>query len=128
MRPSEAALVVAKLAAVDNRTESEAAVHAWAEALDERVTLVDALAAVAEHRRRSVDWCQPAHINRIVADMRRGRLSHAGVPPLPNGLTQAQERAWLRAWRDAVADGQYQPVAIANHAIEHRHELAEATP
>ena len=118
MRPSEAALVVAKLAAVDNRAESEAAAIAWADALDPAITLPDALDAVTLHRRRSTDWCQPAHINAIVKEIRRDRLAHAGVPPLPHGLTQGEERAWLHAWRTAAADGQTNPTAIANHTLQ----------
>lgn len=120
MRPSEAATVVARLSAIDRRPESEATAMAWADALDDTMTLPDALEAVRIHQTNSTDWCQPAHLNRIVRDMRRDRLAHAGVPPLPHGLTQAEERRWLAAWRAAAADGQADPAAIANHTVRNQ--------
>lgn len=70
MTPSEAALLLGKLAATDGRTISEATARAWAETLPD-VALDEALAAVPIHFRQTTDFAMPAHILRIVADMRR---------------------------------------------------------
>lgn len=72
MTPREAAVLLTKLAAYDNRQPSEAAARAWAEVLID-VDLQEALDAVPEHFRQSTDWVMPAHILRIVEDHRRER-------------------------------------------------------
>lgn len=105
MKTSEAAIVLAKIAAIDNRTVGEAAALAWAEALDERMTLDDALEAVRQHRATSTDYIQPAHVNAIVLKIRSDRTKAAGTPPIPQGLEYEQEQAWRKAWVQAIGDG-----------------------
>lgn len=72
MTPSQAAKLLAKLAATDGRTVSETTARAWAETLHD-VGLDEALAAVPVHFRESTAWCMPAHILGIVVEQRRER-------------------------------------------------------
>ena len=105
MKTSEAAIVLAKIAAIDNRTVTESAALAWAEALDERMTLDDALEAVRIHRAGSLDYIQPAHVNVIVRKIRHDHTAAAGTPPIPQGLEYEQEQAWRKAWVQAIGEG-----------------------
>ena len=120
MKPSEAAVVIGRLSAVDNRTESEAAAVAWAEALDQRTSLTDALDAVRRHQAESTEWCTPAHINAITRKIRHDRTQAAGTPPIPAGLTYDQEQTWRKTWAQAIGDGKgadWAPI-IADQAVQ----------
>lgn len=137
MKTSEAAVVLAKIAAIDNRTVGEAAALAWAEALDERISLDDALEAVRQHRATSTDYIQPAHVNTIAVKIRHDRTTAAGTPPIPQGLEYEQEQAWRKAWVQAVGDGkgvewagiiadQVVPEAIGSRILPCNSESGEA--
>lgn len=72
MTPGDAARVLAKAAAFDQRTVGDADIAAWAEALDD-IDLGDALAAVTRHYSTSTDRLMPVHVIRIAADLVRAR-------------------------------------------------------
>jgi len=110
---SETAVFLGKAALIDNRTVGEADVAAWHELIGD-LPLRDCMAALAEHRKAGAEWLMPSHIIARVRDIRRARLVSAGTAPIPAGLTQDQERAWVRSWCAAVKDGSPDPVAEAN--------------
>jgi hypothetical protein len=103
MKPSEAAVILTKIAAYDRRTVGDSDAAAWAEALDGLVTVQDALTAVRDHFRESNDWLMPKHIIDRAKKIRVQRIRDAGVPDFPAGLDQAAERKWLRYWHDGLS-------------------------
>lgn len=109
MTPPEAALVLTKCCAYDQRTIGEADVIAWHEVLGD-LRLVDCLAAVAAWYRDHRERIMPADIRRGVKVIRDGRLRAcppdrelmAGVDPDIEG------EEWVRIYRERrqmVADG-----------------------
>jgi len=72
MTPADAARVLTKAAAFDQRTVGAADAIVWAEALDE-IGVDDALEAVTRHYRGQTDRLMPAHVRRHVEQMRRDR-------------------------------------------------------
>ena len=89
MNPTEAAKVLAKAAAYDNRQATQAAALAWAEALDPDLPLQDALRIVGEHYRDERAWVMPADINRRWRSLGKARLETAvrmGLPAPPDEL------------------------------------------
>jgi len=76
MTPADAAEVLTKAAAFDQRTIGRADAIVWAEALDD-VELVPALEAVTRHYRESDQRLMPAHVRRHVEQMRRDRVRAA---------------------------------------------------
>ena len=124
MNAQEAAKVLAKAAAYDNRQATQAAAHAWAEALDQDMPLQDALRLVGEHYRDERAWVMPADINRRWRDLGRARLETAtrmGLPNPPEELSgdAGAWAAWKRAQIRAVKAGcdQVQAEARAWRAI-----------
>lgn len=117
MKRSEVSTLLAVIAATDNRTVGRLDVDTWAAILPVDMPLADAQAAVIEHRRTSTEWLQPKHIIDSVGQVRRERLRRAGLPPIPGGLTYAQEGEWRRAWCAAVKDAEADPVSVANAAL-----------
>lgn len=102
MNPQEAAQVLAKAAAYDNRQATQAAALAWAEALDHDMPLAEALRIVGEHYREERAWVMPADINRRWRTLGRARLETAvrmGLPEPPDELADDPE-AWA-AWKKA---------------------------
>lgn len=102
MNPQEAAQVLAKAAAYDNRQATQAAALAWAEALDPDMPLQDALRLVGEHYRDERAWVMPADINRRWRSLGRARIETAvrmGLPGTPDELAD-DPAAWV-AWRKA---------------------------
>lgn len=103
---STAAALIAKAAAFDNRTVTEVAAAAWAEALDDYVTLADGAAAVSAHYAETRDWIMPSNINARVRKIRRNRADVAPTPPAPPVLLDtAEDIAWRRSWLDAITAG-----------------------
>lgn len=96
MKPSEATAILSKIAAYDRRTVGEADAIAWAEALDGQVTIQDAMTAVRDHFRESNDWLMPKHVIDRARKIRVERIRAAGLPDYPAGLSQSDERKWLR--------------------------------
>lgn len=109
MTPQEAAVVLGKCAAFDNRRPDPATTVAWAEALDPDVTLADALAIVRDHYAESRDWIMPADINRRSRDIRRQRIATVleNRTPIPDGLGDEPhlEIEWRKALMRGVGDG-----------------------
>lgn len=106
MNTADAAKLLTKCAAFDNRQPSREAAMAWAEALTSaHITLEDASAAITAHYRESTDFIQPAHVIRLAKAARKLRIAAAGQPDLPPGLTWERERDYRRAWLAAVGSG-----------------------
>ncbi len=114
IHPAEAAGLLSYAAATDNREVTETAAHAWAAALDDKVTPRDGKAAIDAHRSTSVDWLMPAHINAEVRRIRRQRLDGMETPQPPEALDgiPARELAWQREYRRAVGDGSTEADAL----------------
>lgn len=139
MNRTEAAQVLAKAAAYDNRQPDQAAALAWAEALDPDMPLQDALRIVGEHYRDERNWVMPADINRRWRALGKARLETAqrmGLPEPPDELTDDPEAwaAWKKAQIAAVKAGcdGTQVEARAWHAIQRtpreRREVPSAPP
>jgi hypothetical protein len=75
LRPVDAARILARAAAIDNRDPSAPADQMWAEALNAAglsfADVRDCMAAVATHYGRSSDRLMPAHVIEIVKAVRR---------------------------------------------------------
>ena len=139
MNPTEAAKVLAKAAAYDNRQANQAAALAWAEALDQNLPLQDALRIVTEHYQDERAWIMPADINRRWRALGKARLETAvrmGLPEPPDELadTPGDWAAWKKAQIRAIKAGcdGAQAAARAWHAIQRtpreRRELPSAPP
>ena len=72
MNIEQTAVILAKVAALDNRNDTDAAILAWHEVIGD-LDYFDALEAVAIHRRESTEYLMPAHIRAIVARLRSER-------------------------------------------------------
>lgn len=109
MTPQEAAVVLGKCAAYDNRRPDPATTAAWAEALDPNLTLADALAIVRDHYAESRDWIMPADINHRSRDIRRQRIKNAlnNQTLTTDGLGDEPhlEIAWRKALMRGLGDG-----------------------
>jgi len=107
MKISETALVLAKAQAFDNRTVGEANIAAWHEVLAD-VSIHEALAAVTDHFKTSIEYLTPRH---IVAFVESGRydgkrlLEVAGPPDYPSDLTHQAEQAFRLEYQAAVRAG-----------------------
>lgn len=100
MTPQEAAKVLAKASAYDNRQPNEAAALAWSEALDRNLPLQDALRIVSEHYQDERTWIMPADINRRWRALGKTRLAQAerlGLPEAPDDIAD-DPKAWL-TWK-----------------------------
>jgi len=140
MTPQEAAKVLAKAAAYDNRQPNEAAPIAWAEALDQDLPLPDALRIVGEHYSNEHTWIMPAHINRRWRTLGKTRLAEAerlGLPEAPADIADDPQAwlTWKRTQIRAIKAGATpnQAEAQAAKAIGHtptreRRELPAAPP
>lgn len=124
MTPAQAAALLTRAAAFDNRTIGEADAEAWAAALNDMPFDTDALNAVArfysaptqpgETGRR---WIEPHHVRtwrRKIRDERLGDTIPAYDPIRPDE-TGAQYVARRRAQLTAIADGTEQPIPV--HAL-----------
>lgn len=112
MQIHEAARVLALASAYDNRRlgtkdEARAKAAAWAEALDPRMSLDEAIALTRDHFATSNEYFVPAHLNRAYKALRARRLNAAIEPPPPEHVRNdpAAELAWRRTWRTRIADG-----------------------
>jgi hypothetical protein len=107
MTPAEAARVLAKAAAFDQRTVGRADAMAWAEALED-VAPDDALAAVARHYRDSTDRIMPAHVNRITDEIarerRRREIGDREPPPRPRpvGIDERSANGLIEQLRELL--------------------------
>lgn len=135
MNTTEAAKVLAKAAAYDNRQPDQAAALAWAEALDQDMPLTDALRIVTEHYRDERAWIMPADINRRWRALGKARLETAvrmGLPAPPDELADnpGDWAAWKKAQIRAIKAGATpeQAEARAMRAIESAPRERRALP
>lgn len=139
MTPQEAAKVLAKASAYDNRQPNEAAALAWSEALDRDLPLPDALRIVGEHYRDERVWIMPADINRRWRTLGKTRLAEAerlGLPEAPDDIADDPQAwlTWKRTQIRAIKAGATPEQAEAHdtRAIESAHrerrELPAAPP
>lgn len=124
MNRTEAAKVLAKAAAYDNRQPDQAAALAWAEALDQDMPLQDALRIVGEHYSDERAWIMPADINRRWRSLGKARIETAartGLPEPPDELADdaGAWATWKKAQIRAIRAGCDAPQATARawHAI-----------
>ena len=117
MRESEAAELLIKCAAFDQRTIGEADALAWAEVLDD-LRLPDALAAVSAHYVASRDRITVFDVRAGVKGIREARLAEAPEPIPPHELVDDPDayRAWMRQARSRIADGD----ELVQPALGHR--------
>lgn len=134
MMPSDAAVLLTKISAFDQRTIGEADAAAWAEIMtDAEIALDDVLPLVTDHYRTSHNRLMPVDLISAVRRVRAARLADAinavnGHIPIPGDLDQAQERAWRQLWVEAAKAGDPDPVKVANHALGIRPLELELTP
>lgn len=140
MTPQEAAKVLAKASAYDNRQPNEAAPIAWSEALDRDLPLQEALRIVSEHYQNERTWIMPADINRRWRTLGKTRLANAerlGLPEAPDDIADNPQAwlTWKRTQIRAIKAGATpeQAEASADRAIgqaptRERHELPAAPP
>lgn len=105
---SVAAALLAYAAATDNREVNESAAAAWADILDEHVTLADGKQAIIAHRRTSTDYLMPIHVNAGVRAIRKARtdtIADTEIPPAQLADSPARALAWTREFRRAIGDG-----------------------
>lgn len=125
--PRQAAMILMRASAVDNRDPSAAADEVWADALTRAgVAYPDCLAAVGEHYARSTDRLMPGHMIAIAREFARERAAAArnraaieatgpreGTLPRDYVLGQIQaavNRAQAaRRAREAITDGPATP-------------------
>lgn len=69
----------------------------------------DAKRAVLNIAERGEHWCAPSDVKAEVKRIRAKRIAEAGDLTPPPGLTDTEERRWLRATRRAIGDGQPKP-------------------
>lgn len=105
-----ATALLMKCSAFDNRKPDPATIAAWAEALDESVTLQDGLAIITSHYANSREWIMPADVNRIHRQIQRQRIETvltSSAHTIPEGLgdTPRLEIEWGRYLRRAVEQG-----------------------
>jgi hypothetical protein len=102
MTPGDAARVLAACALYDNRTVGRADAAAWFQTIGD-LPVEDALEAVARHYRESTDRMMPAHVRRIVREIReeRARATPHEARILPSRFEDDLGRE-LRASRGAA--------------------------
>lgn len=105
MNPIEAGALLTAAAQIDNRNWDESTAQAWSAMIDPAVTFRDAIDALKAHYNRTRQWLMPSDINDHVRGLHKIRLQDAGPPDYPNGLTQAQERAYRELWQMHVKSG-----------------------
>lgn len=74
MNISETAAVLAKIRLIDNREVNELVIREWHDAIG-HLSYGDAVAAVREHRKNTTDYLQPAHLTRLVDQLRPAVLA-----------------------------------------------------
>lgn len=108
VHPAVAAALLSWASATDNREVTPEASIAWADALDDHVTLDDGKAAITAHRRSSSDWLMPLHVNTEVRRIRKVRTDAIGDvnPPAALADRPALENNWKREYARATGDGE----------------------
>lgn len=103
-----AATLLSWAAALDNRSVTDEAVHAWAASLNPNVTPVDGKEAISEHFRTSTDYLMPQHVNYGAARIRERRIGQTEANEIPPASLDDDGRgsnAWKIAFRKAIGSG-----------------------
>ena len=106
MNIEETGKLLARVAAVDNRRDDDAATLGWYEILSD-ISLDDAMAGLKSHRMNFPGvWVEPGHVREQVKLIRQARLRTIGNGYHgPEGLEPHEELAWTRRFNRAIADG-----------------------
>lgn len=121
MTIDEIGVFLGRVAYSDNRTVDAGLLLHWEDMLPRDFTFDESMAALKHHRQTSTAYLNETHIIQRVAEVRRAagkdRLARAGDAPYPLELSQAQERAWKRAWMDSIKSGALDPVREADAVL-----------
>lgn len=107
MNPQDAAALLAKCAAFDNRQPTKATTLAWSEALED-MPLVDALKFVTDHYATSREWIMPSDLNAAWRQLRRERqlqIPEAQRPVPPQDATGPEFVKFRQAVSRAIGRG-----------------------
>jgi hypothetical protein len=123
MTPGDAARVLAACALYDNRTVGHADAAAWYQTIGD-LPVDDALEAVARHYRESTERMMPAHVRRIVREIRdeRARATPHEARMLPSRFEDDPARE-VRASRGAATVRE-----VLAPVVEHLAAKREALP
>lgn len=113
MKNSEASALLTLAAAFDRRTVGKADAQAWALALGD-IRLDDAREAVVAHFSESSEWLTPAHVRKLVRQIRAARIGDTSSlnPPPELADEPMREIAWKRELRNNLADGMGRDEAV----------------
>ena len=105
MNPAEAQVLLSMAAAFDNRKPDPDAARAWAAALD-GLRFEDCRDALIEHYKTSTDYLMPVLIRTAVRRIRSKRIAEVGDLIPPPGLSELEQRQWLRDAKRRIGDGE----------------------
>ena len=110
MNRDEMTALLGLMAARDGRTVGRVEVEAWLEDAGQW-DFQTARAAVARHYQRSREFMRPLDLTQGIKAIRLERIEAAGpiVPPAHLADDPRAEIDWLRARREAIADGTHTP-------------------
>lgn len=113
MTDEEALDLLTLMASYDRRKISKEDVKAW-HAIVGDLPFADAAAAVMGYYREHREWIMPSDVRQRVTAIRQARLDAAGPIEIPRHLADRplDAQQWLRATKDAIADGEEPPKAI----------------
>lgn len=118
MKPGDAARVLAKAAAFDQRTIGEADIAAWYEALAD-LDAADALAAVTRHYAESDKRLMPVHVRTHALDIRRDRQQRE---------REAEQRHELTAYAATGVGVRDRSAEVADMVAKLRQKLGPSDP
>lgn len=122
MNIEQTAVILAKVAALDNRHDSDSAILAWHEVICD-LDYTDALRAVAIHRMESTEYLMPAHVRSIVARLRKERgdrergddrqreLEDYATQAGPLGDRSAEIQGFVSEVREVLPEGNVEALA-----------------
>ena len=121
MNVDEIGTFLGRVAYSDNRIVDEGLIMHWEDMLPADFSFDECMEALRHHRQTSTAYLNETHVIQRVSERRkaagRDRLARAGDAPYPPNLSQAQERAWKRAWMDSIKAGALEPVREADAVL-----------
>ena len=129
MTPAEAQVLLSMASAFDNRRPDADAARAWSAALD-GLRFEDCRDALIEHYKTSTDYLMPVLIRTAVRRIRSKRIAEVGDLIPPPGLSELEQRQWLRDAKRRIGDGETftPPQLPPANPRRLRELLATATP
>ena len=129
MTPAEAQVLLSMASAFDNRRPDADAARAWSAALD-GLRFEDCRDALIEHYKTSTDYLMPVLIRTAVRRIRSKRIAEVGDLIPPSGLSELEQRQWLRDAKRRIGDGETftPPQLPPANPRRLRELLATATP